>query len=291
MITAKVETITRETAQEYLGKDKGNNRPLSLPHVLELIGKQKRGEWKTNGDVIRFDTEGQLRDGQHRLKMVEQTGIPIEVVVVKNIDVDAFSTMDTGKKRSFADVLSIEHEDNARPLALTIQFVWKYLSRNLKLKIGSYEEMIQLLKAHPEIRKSVKFYLGLKEPSGAPGFPPITMAAHYLFSRVDKDKANDFIARYVNGLAADLTDPIHVIREQIIFSERQVRPIVSLQAFTLLVKAWNCYIAEKPAKKKFQVQRITEIVNAPRIDGGFPKELFFNRQTEMELLEEETEPS
>src|SRR4030042_1787327 len=122
MITCEVETITRELAEEYLKTDKGNNRSLSMPHVAELVGKQKRGEWVTNGDALRFDTKGQLRDGQHRLKMVEHTGIPIEVVVVRGIESGAFSTMDVGKKRSFSDVLGIEREKYPKQLSLTVQF-------------------------------------------------------------------------------------------------------------------------------------------------------------------------
>lgn len=284
----RIETITREKAEEYLGKDKGNNRPLSLAHIQELIGRQVRGEWKTNGDAIRFDAEGQLRDGQHRLHMVHETGKPIEVVVVTEIPVDAFSTMDIGKKRSFADVLSIEHEKNARPLAATIQFVWRYLSPNMKLKAPSYEEMKQLLEKHPQIRDSIKFYLGLKEPSGAPAFENITMSAHYLFSRVDKVKANNFITRYVQGLADNVADPIHIVREKIIFGQKETRPIVGLQAFCLLVSGWNAYMANKTTLAHISFKKVTEIKRRPRIDG-FPKDLFFAREEAGFTDEGETE--
>ncbi|OGO05086.1 MAG: hypothetical protein A2Y91_03285 [Chloroflexi bacterium RBG_13_54_8] len=284
MITCEVETITRELAEEYLKTDKGNNRSLSMPHVAELVGKQKRGEWVTNGDALRFDTKGQLRDGQHRLKMVEHTGIPIEVVVVRGIESGAFSTMDVGKKRSFSDVLGIEREKYPKQLSLTVQFVWRYLSRNMKGHVGSYEEMQTLLHDHPQIRDSVHFYRGLKQPAGAPGYDGVSMSLHYLFSRVDKQKANDFVSRYITGLYAnEATDPIHVTREQIIHFESSPRPPGALQVFSLLVRAFNHYQAEKPLRYRLPLQKVSAIVDAPRIDG-FPRDLFFTRPSDMQLM-------
>ncbi|GAI59216.1 unnamed protein product [marine sediment metagenome] len=96
----EVETIDRETAERYLNLERGNNRPFSPSHLADLIGRQQRGEWVTNGDTIRFDATGQLRDGVHRLRMVKATGISIEVIVARDIAPEAFITMDVGKKRS-----------------------------------------------------------------------------------------------------------------------------------------------------------------------------------------------
>lgn len=291
MITCEVETITRELAEEYLKTDRGNNRSLSMAHVAELVGKQMRREWVTNGDAIRFDTKGQLRDGQHRLKMVEITGIPIEVVVVREIKPAAFSTMDVGRKRSFSDVLGIAHEKYPTQLSLAVQFVWRYMSRNMKGRLGSYEEMQALLHEHPEIRDSVRFYRGLKQAAGAPGYSGVTMSLHYLFSRVDQEKANDFVSRYITGLHAnEETDPIHVTREQVIYLERNPRPPSALQVFSLLVRAFNAYRAQKPLRGRLQLLKLAEIVDAPRIDG-FPKDLFLIRRSDMQLMLEVGEPA
>ncbi len=115
-MTFDLETIDREKAQQYIAKNVGN-RPVSRPHLNQLISRQQRAEWKTNGDSIRFDSNGDLRDGQHRLHMVMLTGIPIEAVVIRGVDPDAFVTMDTGKNRTITDVLAIRKEPNPRLLA------------------------------------------------------------------------------------------------------------------------------------------------------------------------------
>ncbi len=286
MITSTVESIDRDAAERYLNLERGNNRPFSRGHLSDLIGRQMRGEWITNGDTIRFDSAGQLRDGQHRLRMVKQTGIPIEVVVVRDIDPTAFSTMDVGKKRTLGDVLYIEKETNHVQLAGALSWVSKYLSRRLRGSGISYEEHHKVLAQHPGIRDSVVFYLKLDRPAAAPGFPGVTMSLHYLFSQADATVANDFIERYVTGLnILEATDPVGVVREQIIrYSIKPPTPASEL-IFALLCKAWNAHQTGQPAKKRFKLPARTP---APRITG-FPKELFLESQLAFPENEEEEE--
>lgn len=287
MITCEVETIDRDAAERYLNLERGNNRPFSHGHLSDLIGRQMRGEWVTNGDTIRFDAGGQLRDGQHRLRMVKETGIPIEVVIVRDIAPEAFITMDVGKKRTLGDVLFIEKEANHLPLAGALSWVSRYLRRRMSRGWGiSYEEHHKVLAQHPGIRDSVLFYLKLDRPAAAPGFPSVTMSLHYLFSQANATGANDFIERYVTGLnILESTDPVGVAREQIIrYSIKPPTPKGDL-IFALLCRAWNAFQMGQPVKKHFQLPHSTP---APKI-AGFPKELFLESQLSFAENEEEEE--
>ena len=288
MITCKVETIDRDAAERYLNIDRGNNRPFSKNHLADLVGRQMRGEWVTNGDTIRFDTENQLRDGQHRLRMVKQTGVPIEVVVIHDIDTAAFSTMDIGKRRSLGDVLYIEHEKNHTQLAGTLAWVWRYLSRKVKMpKAGSYEEMHKILDQHSGLRDSVTFYLNLERPLSTPGWTAVNMAVHYLFSQVESTAANDFIEKYVTGLGlVEPTDPIKVLRDQIIKYASDPRKPSTWQIFMLLCRAWNDHQRGQSVKKKYTLPKVATA--SPKI-AGFPKELFLESQLSFEENEDEEE--
>lgn len=281
----EVETIDRELAERYLNLDRGNNRPFSPSHLNDLIGRQKRGEWVTNGDTIRFDVTGQLRDGVHRLRMVKATGIPIEAIVVRDIDSAAFLTMDVGKKRNLSDVLYIEKESNYNELASTLNWTWRYLSRRMRGNLGSHEQMLKTLDQHPRLRDSVAFYINLNSPIGAPRWPAITSALHYLFSQVDGNAANDFIDRYVTGLRLEEPDdPIHILRGQIVSYATATRKPVGNQIFSLLTRAWNASREDRTVRKKFAVPN--SVVVSPRING-FPKELFLESQLPLEETEEE----
>ncbi|MBA7700992.1 hypothetical protein ES703_109718 [subsurface metagenome] len=281
---ATIETIDREAAERYLNLERGNNRPFSPMHLVDLIGRQQRDEWVTNGDSIRFDVNGQLRDGQHRLRMVKQTGIPIEVIVVRDIVPEAFKTMDVGKKRSLGDVLFIEHETNHAQLGYALGFIWRYLSRKMTGKVGSYEEHFKVLHAHPGIRDSVSFYLNLARPLSTPGWSAITTSSHYLFSQVEATEANDFIEKYVTGLGlVEATDPIKVLHEQVVKYASAPRRPSAAQIFALIVRAWNACKAGQSVKQKYPLPK--ENLKTSQKITGFPKELFLESQ--LPFLEDE----
>lgn len=282
-----IETIDKERAQEYIAKIDGN-RPVSNGYVRWLIGRQKRGEWQTNGDSIKFDKNGVLRDGQHRLMMVMQTGKPIEVVVVREIDPASFITMDTGKNRNLADVLGINKYQNSKPLANALTWVHRYLINRMYPTGGriSHEQHLAVLDKHPELNESVAFYFDLKK-LGRQYWPAVTMSCHYLFTRIDRPMANDFIERYLTGVGIDtLTDPVGVLRSQVQSeAAKRVRPVGD-QIFGLFALAWNARCNGREQKQNYNIRKHSRI--RPKIDG-FPRELFLERQEELPLFEDEEE--
>lgn len=45
----------------------------------------KTGRWVLNGETICFDSNGVLRDGHHRLLAIIESGVTIEVLVVRGV--------------------------------------------------------------------------------------------------------------------------------------------------------------------------------------------------------------
>lgn len=286
MLEIKVETVDEVKALEYLTHSDGN-RPYHQQYTSELAARQTRGEWRTNGDSIRFDSNGILRDGQHRLKMVVQTGIAIEVIVIRGIDPDAFITMDVGKKRNLADVLSIQGEANPLILAGTLYWIRRYLIGNMFQAGASHEQHLDLLTEHPGTRDSVRFFGNLSKPAGYPGQPSITTATHYLFSQVDSLKANELVEKYVTGLdLTGTTDPIYRLREQIIgYKNSRMKPTPQ-QIFGLFCFSWNAHQAGRPQVHNHKLP----LHQRERIKvTGFPAKLFLEGQLPLEENSEEGE--
>jgi len=279
MLDVKLETIDEVKALEYLTHSDGN-RPYRQSYTSQLASKQERGEWQTNGDSIRFDSDGILRDGQHRLKMVTQTGIPIEVVVIRGIDPNSFITMDIGRKRNLADVLSIKGEANPQTLAGALSWIRRYLTGNMLFYGATHEQHFTILSQHPDIRDSVAFYSDLSKPAGYPGQHSIAVACHYLFSRVDPVKAGELIKGYVIGLGlGDTTDPVYRLREQVIgYRTSKLKPTPQ-QMFGLFCFSWNSFRNGRPQSQRFKLA--THQRGRIRIDG-FPKKLFTEEQLPLE---------
>jgi len=286
MLEVNVETIDETKALEYLTHSDGN-RPYHQQYTSLLAGKQQRGEWRTNGDSIRFDSNGILRDGQHRLKMVIQTGIPIEVIVVRSIDPDAFITMDTGKKRGLADVLSIQGEANPLLLAGALYWIRRYLIGNMFAMQVSHEQHLAILTDLPEIRGSVQFFSAISKPAGYPGQPSIATATHYLFSQIDPLKASKLIEGYVTGLGlTGMRDPIYRLREQIIGYKKSKMKPTPQQIFGIFSFAWNAHQAGRPQSQNFKLP--THQRERIRIDG-FPRNGYLVGQLPLEEDNEEGE--
>ncbi len=286
MLEVKVETIDETKALEYLTHSDGN-RPFHQQYTSALAQKQERGEWQTNGDSIRFDSDGILRDGQHRLKMVIQTGIPIEAVVVRGIDPNAFITIDTGKKRNLADVLAIQGESNPQNLAGSLLWIRRYLIGNMFSSGATHEQHIVILTRHPDIRESVAFCSSLSKPAGYPGQPTITTACHYLFSQVDPHKTAELISGYVTGLGLNgLRDPVYRLREQVIgYKNSKLKPTPQ-QIFGIFCFTWNAYRADRPQGQSFR----TPTHQRERVGiNGFPKKLFLEGQLPLDETNGENE--
>ena len=109
-LTSEFMMITPEIAAQML---EGNsiNRPIDKNRIATYVSEMKKGNWKINGETIIFNSKGALANGQHRLLSIIKSGVSVMILVVNGVDEDAMRTMDTGKSRSTADILSLEHFD------------------------------------------------------------------------------------------------------------------------------------------------------------------------------------
>ena len=89
MFRHEVEKITPEIAKIYYSRSTGN-RVINRQAVKTYIAQMKTGRWVLNGETICFDSNGVLRDGHHRLLATIESGVTIEVLVVRGVDPAAF---------------------------------------------------------------------------------------------------------------------------------------------------------------------------------------------------------
>ena len=100
---AKVETITPEIAKTMLGENV-NNRRISRDNVNLFAREIRNGEWRFNGEAIKFGKDGRLLDGQHRLLAVIAADKPLTTLVIRGLEDETQQTMDSGKTRTLGDV-------------------------------------------------------------------------------------------------------------------------------------------------------------------------------------------
>lgn len=105
--------VTPEMAKKLLSeRNIKNYRKMDRNHIQELATEMRLGNWAYNGDSIKFDWDGYLMDGQHRLSAVVEYGKWVCFHIVEGLDPADVDKIDTAtKKRSLANNLKYNYQD------------------------------------------------------------------------------------------------------------------------------------------------------------------------------------
>lgn len=111
--------VTPEMARQWLDCQVANRKP-SIATVEQYVKAMEDGIWIADPSVpLRFNDEGKLADGQHRLLALERLGKPVDFYVSHNSSA-VLDAIHNTKPRSLADRLLIRREvdvSNAKAIA------------------------------------------------------------------------------------------------------------------------------------------------------------------------------
>lgn len=114
--TIRVETITPQLAEIYLGKNT-HNRNINKRVVDKYASDIKMGFWHFDGAPIRFADDGTLLDGQHRLHAIIQSGSALDMLVVRGLTKETQATMDIGSVRQASNFFQMNGVRNSTIVA------------------------------------------------------------------------------------------------------------------------------------------------------------------------------
>lgn len=144
--------ITPEVAKLLLELNT-NNRPIHKRHLMRLMKSIRRPDgWRNTGAPIIISLDGVLNDGQHRLRMVIETGIPAIMDIRFGIDRAAFIATDTGEGRTGGDNLSIIGYTNSNQVAAIAKGVFLQVTGRLASSLRvEPDELVMTLDDYPWI--------------------------------------------------------------------------------------------------------------------------------------------
>lgn len=123
-------TITPPMAAIMLANN-GANRKLNKRHVDFLADQIRSGKWQKNGQTIVIADDGTLMDGQHRLNAIVSANVPADMGLCTGAPRVAMPTIDNGKPRSSADVLTMSKCSYATLVAASIHLLYKFDNESL----------------------------------------------------------------------------------------------------------------------------------------------------------------
>lgn len=241
------ELVDPKFAADGLAKNP-RNRPLSERLGDRYADAMSRGEWEETGDPIRFNCDGTLIDGQHRLYAVIKSGVTLPMLVVRGLPRTAFHKIDGGKRRTNGDHLAASGEVMYNHLASAIRWYGVIDKRkSWKTMAVTSSQMFLTLKKNPKIRDSVSYIHHTKALKIASG--SILAACHYAFAAKDKELADKFIEQLAAGEGLKRTDPVYVLRERLRRNrqEREKLPQDCIAVF--VIKSWNATRKGESIKK------------------------------------------
>lgn len=247
-VEAFIVNITPKGAQKFLDEEPDGqpNRAVNQGHVAWLAKQMKDGSWKLNGESIIVGSNHALLDGRHRLHAVIQSGVTIRTLLIRGVDPLLFHTIDTGKQRGVADILTIAGFKHSKVQATVARMLFRlrekpdsiFHSDSGRGEKVTGAEAIEVLDRHPrvaQIAHEASRYARLGRPS-------LLVFVRYLTMLIDEEKSDSFFTALEKGEDLKVGHPAHTLRERL----ANARAVPSMQltetAFAaLVIKAWNSY--------------------------------------------------
>lgn len=242
--------VTPEIAELWLQRNV-NNRPIRAARVASLARDMDADHWKYTGEAIKFDTEGNLLDGQHRLAAVVKSGATVKMLVVIGLEASAQNFMDAGARRSAGDALSFRGEVQSLLLASTCRLGLaveriKATGRDAFKEQVTHAEVIEWLTLHPDIRRYVQHAARVRNRVDMK--PSVLAYALYRMAERSEEDTVEFLGALVDMRSEGPGDPIYTLLQRLRNARRTRERLSQLNELYFIARAWNAYRSAQPLK-------------------------------------------
>lgn len=255
-----VEVITPEKAAIYLNTSVGN-RNIKKDTITALVNALNKGTFEVNGETIVFDQNGSLMDGHHRMEAIVRANAPAICLVIRGINRDTWTTMDSGTARSLGDVFKFEVIQNYSSVSTVVAGTFA-MAKN---KVGtntlgsgnklnreglSRKDALELYYKHADIWQEVT-KLGINTKNKLTGIftiKEVGIISAYLiiYLHHDSEKVKEFWTLVVNG------DGIYASLRNLFLKDMQETRFKKMSAQSrqsCIAAVWNKYLTDKKAKR------------------------------------------
>jgi hypothetical protein len=249
------EIVTPQLAKLWLSLNVENNRKIREPKVIQYAADMRSGDWLDNGETIKFDTDGNLIDGQHRLAAIVEADVPVVLMIARNVEPRAIKTIDTGTTRKFSDVLKFEGATDVNVTAAIVRRIILW-DAGLRLTHGggasaapsSTQQLQRYQSDVPGFRMAAARGNDVRRHTGGLLTSTTAGAAYYLFARIDYDATTDFFDRFISGANLGTGHPILTLRTRLLRA-KNVERLNESEKLALTIRAWNFYRSEEPCER------------------------------------------
>ena len=258
-LTVEIVKITPELAANYL-KFNVKNRKTSEKHISFLTKEMKEGRFLENGEGIKFDKYGELKDGQHRLKAIVISGKSYYIPVIRGVEPLAMATYDTGKNRSANDVLKINGFSYSNIIAPIIIKIDTYKRNNRQQSAGSRRDYLtnqQVLEYCSENYEWLLLIARKVDEMGKKQTKPQIMSKAnlglmvYMLGGENPNKTVYDFLNHIIGLSRTAESATNYVYTKLYNSKVNKEPLNFYWVLGMVIKAYNYFIEGNPPVKYF----------------------------------------
>jgi len=244
--------VTPQIAGQWLERNL-HNRPLSDTLVITYAVDMLDGRWQYNGDAIRFDTDGNLIDGQHRLKACAEAGVPFETDVIFGLAPEAIRTIDIGKARTAGHIAHLEGVQNAAASCAVAALIVLHQKHGIQYLNDprcqpTKPQIVEASRRMPGMEAAVAKARLLGRRIAA---PRILGFCYWAFAEQNRGLADRFFDELAHGLNLSPDNPVYHLRERLLTDRRAKAKLPQLGIIALFFKAWISYRDNRPLRKLF----------------------------------------
>lgn len=251
MLTIKEMTITPEMAKQMLEKNIDNNRLVNHGNANYYAKMMEKGEWiHDNGEFIKYDVNGSMFDGQHRLWGIIKCGKPQKMYVVEGCNTKSFLSVDNGKKRNLNDIFKIVGFKDSSQLA-TMVTSYHNLANEKSTKIGIVDGKLTTESAIELVNKYYSYFedaitngIRIYKKTHHILKPSLACSFYLLFKQIDENRCKDFFEQFLTAILDK--HPASVLRRKLHENSlRKVGRYTTTEIEQFIIIAWNSFMQGK----------------------------------------------
>lgn len=242
-ITHSIVTISSDTARRWLEQNK-KNRSISAAVVSRYKTDMEQGLWQFAADPIRFDINGHLIDGQHRLTAQSESDVTLPWLVIRGLPLESQGVMDQGRKRTPGQQLELQGIKNSSNVAASIKVLMQWeqglLFRDNALTARlTAPKITQYVESHPlDVEALQGQMVKIRSIDAAPSVcGAFFIAAH----RLSPDDALRFIDQLYSQVGMSEGHPIYTLDRRLRRIRKEGIKTSNRDYLAFLILAWNAW--------------------------------------------------
>lgn len=255
--------VNPDHAIAWLEYSKFQNRKISERMVAKIASDIQKNHWRFDGNSLKFDKEGNLIDGQHRLWAIVKSQRCVLCLVIRNLDHNVVNVIDTGRSRTYGDILHFHGHVNSNALSNACRLLlgFKEHSGNLydwarfrDRKMFSPSDVVKECEENAEIVNSLQTLVSYKFTKKFMGLGTAALC-HYLFAQRDRLMADEFFYLLEKGVNLDEGHAVLALKNCLTLRDHLTIQTAkggyhrTAYLIALVIKAWNAYREERPVKR------------------------------------------